>query len=209
MSSTPCFPKRLKTSSPSSTQRPRAYVLETDIGWDPDDIFALLLLFKHCRTSGSPLAVLSSAEPPLDDDDDDDDDDDTAAAMVAAAKQTRAKAARHVLRGLGAADDEVLVAAGFPCKSTDPARPHYSEPVAEGVQEMVKVYEEKEGPLAVGCIDDVKEFLRQHSAGRDVVWIGIGAMSGLAAVVEDTSCPNPKWALQQGIAFQQVSCGTE
>ena len=92
-------------------RQPRAYVLETDLGWDPDDILALLILWRHCKRTCSPLAVLTSAEVP---------------------SAARAKTVRLVLRGLGVHDHDtdVVVAAGLPCRSRDPDRSHYEQPVA-------------------------------------------------------------------------------
>ncbi len=40
----------------------RAWVLDTDLGYDPDDILALLILCKRIAVSKEPLLVITSGE---------------------------------------------------------------------------------------------------------------------------------------------------
>jgi inosine-uridine nucleoside N-ribohydrolase len=42
----------------------KAYILDTDIGWDPDDILAVLILTKFCIKNKHRLAIISSNELP-------------------------------------------------------------------------------------------------------------------------------------------------
>ena len=40
----------------------KVWILDTDLGWDPDDIIALVILVQYIKISNDKLAIISSDE---------------------------------------------------------------------------------------------------------------------------------------------------
>jgi inosine-uridine nucleoside N-ribohydrolase len=142
-------------------QRQRAFVLDTDFGWDPDDILALFVLFQ--LRGDSPVAVISNSELP---------------------GEPRARAIRGFLHLLGAG--AITVCAG--------ASSQLPEPFVSDLAVAVASTSEP-----IGGLMEIQEFMKlQQSAGRAVVWIGIGAMTNIANVLSSDECHRPDCIVQQG-----------
>ena len=117
-----------------------------------------------------PVAVISNAEQP---------------------ECPRARAARWIVRSLGIPDDEVIVAAGAPGA--------IDEPFAPGLCAAVDAASATRPLGPMGSLADVQRFIAvQQAAGRDVVWVCIGAMTNLAHVLADSTGPYPDRIFQQG-----------
>lgn len=163
---------------------PRCFVLDTDIGWDPDDILAVALLLLGADPADR-LAIISSDEPP-------------------SRPHSRAGVVQATVSAVGRPD--VLVAAGGP-------RPAYvarerrghledDEPLfAEGLESTLAP-----PPDAAGwpTLADVAAFMaRARADGMEVIWVGIGALTNLAALLtnSDYGSALPHHILQQGGTF--------
>lgn len=158
----------------------RAYVLDADVGWDPDAILALCTLTRATRTAGVALAVVSSADAP---------------------SAPRAAAARWVLRRLGVSDSDILVASG--------ARRTESEPFSASLLRKLSKAAEPPAVVGT-LADISKFVAAQQAAGRAVTWIGTSAMTNLAALLstheaEPGSAPRPDRVIQHGACLVGVA----
>jgi inosine-uridine nucleoside N-ribohydrolase len=137
----------------------RAWVLDTDLGHDPDDIVALVLLVRAAAAAREPLAVVTCAEVHGD---------------------MRARVVRRLLRALLAGED-VLVAAGS-------AANEIRQGLAAGLARALELDAGGADAAPVGTLADVARFVATQRADRRAVcWVGIGAASNLAALLGDAT----------------------
>ena len=147
-SAEPLLVEQLQASRPRRT----AWVLDTDLGWDPDDILALLLMVQHCKLSGERLAVITSAEVPT---------------------PAKGRVVRCICDSLVGSVGELggqplLVASGG--IQPQGAGHAAAQPLADGLHEIA----ERVPADAVGTLDDIRGFIgAAHDDGHDVTWFGI------------------------------------
>lgn len=158
----------------------RAFVLDTDVGWDPDAALALCAMARAACLSGSPLAVLSSSE---------------------VANAPRALAARWILRRLGIPDVDVLVAAGERPAENEPFSPSMRRAIAKDPGAPAAIGSLKDVSAFIAA---------QQAAGRAVSWVGTSAMTNLAALLAaheaaPAVAPRPDRVVQQGTCLDGVA----
>lgn len=145
----------------------RAWVLDTDLGWDPDDVIALMVLYHHALQRREPLVVITSAE---------------------VTDGARARAVRWILRQLGDEHDEVLVISGA---AQTPSPTHAPQGIATSLEEA-SAHATTAVVSPALALDTIQDFIcRQRAEGRSVCWIGIGASTNLAALLARSPSLSP------------------
>lgn len=180
-------------------------MLDTDIGYDPDDVLALLTLARYCQRRHYPLAIVTSAETP---------------------GNNRARAVHWVLRSAGLQDVVSVIAAGQSCECPPrdrrrpgeptricPVRHAHEEPFACGLKAAIEAADIPVGAPDVpaggaggeryGDLADIGRFIAEQHAPTDgdgagdgaararVTWIGIGPMTNLAAALTSNDLVPP------------------
>jgi inosine-uridine nucleoside N-ribohydrolase len=157
---------------PHTAGAPRLIVLDTDIGWDPDDILAVATLLKLVKSSDR-VVLLSSAESLGGD---------------------RARVLRRIAEACPSAASHVLVARG----SESPA---VHNPLALCLPVMIAsdLLQPPDPSHPIPGLSKVAELIA--TARREqahVLWIGIGALSNLCALLSGPSTSWPDTIVQQG-----------
>lgn len=133
----------------------KAWILDTDLGWDPDDIIALLLLIQYIKISGDLFAVISSDET---------------------LENNRAWVIKSIVDDL-LPENNVIIASGINSTS-------HRKLISKDLLHYAHSTHSKHNSNTIADVNTICQFISKTQAdGYFVTWIGIGAMTNLAFIL--------------------------
>jgi len=141
----------------------KAWILDTDIGWDPDDIIALLCLIQYIKKSNDKLAIISSNET---------------------IENNRAYLIKDVVDEL-IPNNNIIVAHGVKNIESIMTNNH----IIPLFSSYLKYH--KNSKKNISNIDNIIEFINESKKNNyHVTWLGIGSMTNIAYLLKKNIKPD-------------------